>query len=186
MKLFKELLTSKWFGILALWQSLIYTLRFSSRRNGACRMREAIDRTASLQLKWDRKGVSNPAHTQFSICQSQAVGGFCIHRKDCVWLRFWSGLISLLYGKKLLISHFLAAQGKWEVGSTRSPKPWSLLKKKKKIITFIQQPNLHCLLFFDASCKIGNKCTQGQVLKERKLTAWEQLERYLLLLPCCC
>lgn len=40
---------------------------------------------------------------------------------------------------------------------------------EKIATTFIQQPNLHCLLFFDASCKTGNKSAQGQSIKGKKI-----------------
>lgn len=134
--------------------------------------------TELLACYWNEiaKGASNPVHAHFCICQRQAVGGFYIHRKDWAWLRFWSSLISLLYGRNVVISHCSTGPGKSGVGSTQRPKTLKppekngfFLKKKKKVTTFIQQPNLQSLLFFDVSCKTGNKYTQGQSIKGKKI-----------------
>lgn len=130
MKLFKEVSMSKWSGTFTLRQSLIFTFPLLPHRNCACRSREAIDRAASLLLEWGcKEGIWSSTHST-----EAAVGGFYMHRKGCVWVRFWSGLISLPYWRKVVISccstaqRNLGGEGRiyWEPKTLKPP------EKKKK------------------------------------------------------
>lgn len=165
IKLFKEVSISKWSGTFTLWQSFILSASFHIEIVPAG-LEARIDRAASLLLEWGcKEGIWSSTHST-----EAAVGGFCIHRKGCVWVRFWSGLISLPCWRKVVISCCSTAQGKpggiyWEPKTLKPPEE----KWKKIATTFIQQPNLHCLLFFDASCKTGNKSAQGQSIKGKKI-----------------